>query len=46
LEWKGERRGKAKMVKKKGKTNKQTSKNKQTNKTKQCQGNKQGETVY
>jgi hypothetical protein len=43
LEWKGERRGKGKKVKKKGKTDKQTSKKtKQTNK-KPCQRYKQGE---
>jgi hypothetical protein len=38
------RRGKAKKVKKKGKTNKQTSKI--TTKKTQCQRNKQGDIVY
>jgi hypothetical protein len=45
LEWKGERRGKAKKIKKKRKTNKQV-KNKQTTTTKnQCQRNKLGDSV-
>jgi hypothetical protein len=43
---KGERRGKAKKVKKKGITNKQTSLKKPTKQKKPCQGYKQGEIVY
>jgi hypothetical protein len=45
LEWKGERRWKAKKLKKKGKTNKQVVK-KQNKQQKMFQRYKQGEIVY
>jgi hypothetical protein len=47
LEWKGERRGEAKKLKKEGQTNIQTSKKTKTSKeTKKFQRYKQGEIVY